>query len=110
MSATTKPLLRSLEFERGTTEQACKGVVDPSEIIAKAEFRAQQLSGEYVHDPMWIQPGRDRRREAREEALDFRNHILWDCLEHIEDEDRCLENVRALGKVCEAYELIKDRD
>ena len=69
------PLIRSLEFERGITRQACKGITDPSRLIEHAEHRAQTLHGEYVVDPMHVRQGLDRRREVREELVDARNHL-----------------------------------
>lgn len=106
----TAPLLRSLEFERGVTAQACKGVVDPSMLIEQSERRAQTLSGEYVCHPMHIAPGRNRRRDVRQELEDARNHLLWDTQEHLEDEDRCAENLIALRHIALAYTRLQEED
>jgi hypothetical protein len=103
------PLIRSLEFERGVTQQACKGVCDPAKIIEHSENRAAVLSGEYVSDPMHVATGRDRRREVREELCDARNHLLWDTQEHLEDEERAAENLVALRLITLAYNrLLED--
>ena len=109
MLTATEPLYRSMEFERGVTEQAAKGVVDPSGLIEHAEIRARSLSGEYVSDPMLIAAGRDRRRDVREELADARNHLLWDTQAHLEDEDRAHENLIALRHICLAYSLLEER-
>jgi hypothetical protein len=104
-----EPLLRSLEFERGVTQQASKGYVDPSDLIAHAEHRAQTLCGEYVRDPMHILPGRNRRRDVREELADARNHLLWDSQEHLEDEERAHENLYVLRLIVMAYDRLVER-
>ena len=105
------PLIRSLEFERGATEQACKGVCDPSRVIAHAENRAGgYLSGQYVRDPMHVATDRDRRREVREELADARNHLLWDMQTHLEDDERCHADLIALRHICLAYtRLLEER-
>ena len=110
MATTTEPLYRSLEYEKGATEQACKGVVDPSALIEHARWRAQTLSGEYVRDPMLIAPGRNRRHDGREELTDCLNHLLWDSQEHIEDEERVHRNMQAIRHVALAYECLKEED
>ena len=106
----TEPFYRSLEFERGVTHQAAKGVVDPSRLIEHAENRARVLSGEYVRDPMHIAPGKDRLREAREEAADMRNHLIWAMQERIEDEDFAHRARFALRHICLAYDLLTEED
>ena len=108
--AATEPLIRSLEFERGVTQQAAKGVVDPSRLIEHAEIRARTLSGEYVCDPMHIAVGRDRRRDVREELADARNHLLWDMQAHLEDEDRSERSLLALRHIAYAYTLLEEED
>jgi hypothetical protein len=103
-------LYRSLEFERGVTQQAAKGYVDPSNLIRHAESRAERLSGEYVADHMHVAPGRDRRRDVREELADARNHLLWDSQAHLEDEERATSNLRALTLICMAYKELEEED
>ena len=107
MTTTSEPLLRSLEFERGVTYQACKGVCDPSRLLEHAQTRSQTLSGEYVTDPMFIATGKDRRREAREELADCLNHLLFDSLEHIEDEERTYENLVAIRGIAAVYQRLE---
>ena len=103
------PLVRSLEFERGVTEQAARGAVDPSRLIAHAENRAGgALAGAYVRDPRLVAVGRDRRREVREELADARNHLLWDSQTHLEDEQRCHENLIALRFIALAYDRLME--
>lgn len=102
----TEPLLRSLEFERGVTEQACKGIVNAAPIIDHAEIRARNLSREYVSDFMWIATGRDRRHDVREELADARNHLIWDMQQNIEDEQRAWQSMRALRHIALAYDLL----
>lgn len=104
----TQPMIRSIEFERGATEQAAKGVMDPSRLIQHAETRAHSLSGEYVRNPMHVAGGRDRRRETREELADARNHLLWDTQHYLGDEDRVHRNMIALRHVCLAYRALTD--
>lgn len=110
MPAKPQPVLRSLEYERGVLEQACKGYVDPSDILERSERRSLTLAAEYVANPMHIQPGRNRRREAREEIEDAVNHLRFDSQEHLEDEERCWENLEALRGLCVVYDRIKDHD
>lgn len=99
---------RSLEFERGVTEQAARGHVDPSSLIEYAERRARTLSSEYVSDPMHIAPGRNRRKDAREELADCRNHLLWDSQAHLDDEEHAASNLRALRLICMAYHELEE--
>jgi hypothetical protein len=40
------------------------------------------LSGEYVSDPMLIQPGRDLIQEALSELVDTRNYLVFWLQEH----------------------------
>jgi hypothetical protein len=105
-----EPLVRSLEFERGITQQACKGITDPARLIEHAEHRAQTLHGEYVVDPMHVRQGLDRRREVREELVDARNHLVWDTQEHLDDEDRAAENLITLRLICLAYARLSQED
>ena len=107
---TTEPLYRSLEYEEGATQEACKGVVEPSALIAHARWRAQTLSGEYVRDPMTIAPGRNRRHDVREELADALNHLLWDGQEHIEDEERVHWNKQAIRHIALAYDCLNKED
>lgn len=104
----TEPLLRSLEFERGITQQACKGITDPSGLIEHAENRARNLSHEYVQDHRWIQAGRNRRRDAREEFVDARNHLVWDTQTNIEDDERAYENLIVIRFAVLAYNRLRD--
>ena len=84
-SESATPVLRSLRIERQFVEEAARGVCDPSALIEHAQMRALHLSGEYVIDPMTIRPKVDRKRERREELVDFVNHCLFDAEEHPED-------------------------
>ena len=104
------PFVRSLEFERGGTHEACKGYVDPSDLIEHAEIRARTLSGEYVRDPMHIATGRDRRRDVREELADARNHALWDAQAHLEDDERRERTLRGLLYIALAYREFQEEN
>lgn len=97
-------LRRSLEFERGVTEQAARGAVDPSRLIQHAEQRIQLHSGGYTRDPMRVAPGRDLLRDAREELADARNYVLWAMQERLEDEDLCHELLIGLRFIALAYD------
>ena len=110
MTVTAEPLIRSLEFERGGTREACKGYVDPSDLIRHAENRAERLSGEYVTNPMHVATGRDRRRDVREELADARNHALWDAQEHLEDDERRERTRRGLLYIALAYREFQEED
>ena len=110
LTKVSTPLVRSLEFERGGTHEACKGHVDPSDLIEHAEIRAQTLSGEYVHHPMYIATGRDRRRDVREELADARNHALWDAQEHLENDERRERTLRGLLYIALAYREFQEED
>jgi hypothetical protein len=81
-------ILRNLDLERDITEYACRGAVDPAPLIQHSEVRAARLSGEYVQNPQHILPGRNRRRDVREELADVRNHLVFLLQEEPEAEDR----------------------
>lgn len=92
-----------LEVEREATEEAARGVADPTALIQHSETRAKVLSGEYVDDPMLIKPGKDRPREVREELSDARNHLVFHFQEHPEDE-RNHRYLLALRYIALAYQ------
>ena len=102
-----KPIRRNLVLERQITEEACRGAVDPESFIEHAEARAQTLSGEYVDDPMLIKEGRNRVLDAREEAVDARNHLVFWFQEHPEAYERELV-LEALKHFALAYEILRD--
>lgn len=109
MEETPRPRRRDIDLEREITQQAAKGYVDPERIIALSEYRAEALSGEYVDDPMLIQPGRDRLKDGREEALDARNHLVWWLCENIGDE-RGPRILRALTYFMLAFQELENED
>lgn len=96
---------RNMEYEREATREAARGVVDPTPLIEFSEVRACRLSGEYVTDPMLVAQGRDRRRDAREELSDCRNHLVW-WLEENHGDDRAHDAFLALRHVALAYDLL----
>ena len=100
----TLPLYRSLEFERGVTQQAARGAVDPSRLISHAEQRINAASASYTRDPMQVAPGRDLMRDVREELADARNYALWAMQQNLEDEDFCHEALIGLRFIALAYE------
>ena len=84
-----EPIRRNLDLEREIVREASRGVVDSTHLIEHAQRRSVQLSDEYVSNPLDIAPGKDRLREAREEALDGVNHCLfWLQEQDYEDEHR----------------------
>lgn len=101
---------RSLDFERGFTELAAKGVANHEPIRIHAESRALRLSGEYVPDPMLVQTGRNRLRDVREELADARNHLCWLAEERqaAGDDDGAHAAAQALRHVILAYDVLRE--
>lgn len=101
-----EPIFRNLELEREIVREATRGAVDPSRLIDHCQIRADRLSGEYVSHGSLIKPGVDRPKEAREEAPDGINHLLFHIQEHPDDpaNEDYLIAIRFFGL---AYERIR---
>ena len=99
------PTRRNLELEREITEEAGRGACSVTRLVEHAEVRALRLSGDYVDDPMLIRPGRDRLLDAREEAADARNHLVFWMQEHLGDE-RSQDALIALRFFALAYDWL----
>lgn len=106
-SVVTRPeaTRRNLELEREIVKQACKGKIDPNGLIEHSETRCERLSGQYTKDPMFIQPGRNLRKDGREEAVDGVNYCKFVLQEepNAEDADFLME---AIGHFAMAYDLL----
>ena len=106
-----EPIHRSLDLERAATEEAARGACDPTQLIGHAEVRALKLSGEYVPDFMLIRPGRDRLLDAREEAADARNHLVFWLQENNDFEDERRDDVMiALRFFALAYDRLTQEE
>lgn len=103
-----EPVRRNLDLEHEMIQEACRGLVDPSDLIEHAEFRSVTLSAEYVDDPLEIQPGRNRVRDAREELEDCVNHLVFHRQEEAWESEWAQNVMVALGLVAQAYELLKE--
>jgi len=98
-------------LERAATEEAARGACDPTQLIGHAEVRALKLSGEYVPDFMLIRPGRDRLLDAREEAADARNHLVFWLQENNDFEDERRDDVMiALRFFALAYDRLTQEE
>lgn len=98
---------RDVFRERAWTMAAARALFDPSEFIESAERRAVRLCGEYVDNPMHIRRGMDRVQESRDEALDWRNHVVFLLEERDADGTLTDEHIRdaqiVLRLIGEAY-------
>ena len=102
----TPTRLRNVEFEREITRFAVKGLnVDPEPLITFAEARIATHHAEYVADPRLVSTAGDRIRDAREEAADLRNYLVWWLEENLEDERRS-DREKALRHVCLLFDLL----
>lgn len=109
LSAKPEPLRRNLPLEREIVREATRGTVDPDRLIEHAQNRAERLSAEYVPDPRLIARGKDRLREAREEAADGVNHCLFWLQEHDVEDDLRDDVMIALRFFALAYDrLLED--
>lgn len=104
-------IVRDVYRERAWTMEACRGVTDPSHLIELSERRAaSSLSSPYVSDPMTLRAGMDRPREAREEALDLRNHVVfWMQERGLSPEDEH-DALIVLRHVAIAYDVLRRLD
>lgn len=95
---------RDLDLERGLLMEAGRGVVDATELANLAQARAHKLGHSYVDDPMTINVGLQRMREATEEVADCCNHVLfwW------QTEDLCDEEQRELLMVLRHLTIVYD--
>lgn len=96
---------RNLGFERDVTREAARGAVNPVELVAYAELRAEQDHGYgRSHE---VRDGIDWLRETRAELADARNYLCWWLEERVGDE-RAPEVLIALRFVALAYERLKE--
>ena len=103
------PIRRNLDLEREIVREASRGVVDSTHLIEHAQRRSVQFSDEYVSNPLDIAPGKDRLREAREEALDGVNHCLFWLQEQDYEDDRRDDVMVSLRFFALAYDrLLED--
>lgn len=101
---------RDIEYERALTHEACLTVVDPTDLIELSEARAHRLSGQYVDDSSRIRLGMNRPREAREEILDCRNHLLYHMQERELNADEYHDCMLALRHMGILFDVLKRLD
>ena len=95
--------VRDLERERELTYEAARGAVDPTALIEFAETRA---GGDHGYGaPHMLRAGIDWKREARPEAADLRNYLVWWLLKNPGD-PKAHDMFLALRHVTLLYDLL----
>lgn len=108
MRPTTVP--RDLELEAFAIDHACRGLIDPSELIEQCRRRASRLSGPYVSDPLTVRDDVDWMLELRAECVDAVNYAIWKkqrlvAFEDLQAEQAVLDGI--IGHLARAFELSK---
>jgi hypothetical protein len=99
-------LYRDYDLELEIVKLACRGKIDPEALWEHSQTRSKALSGPYVSDPDTILRGKNRLREAREEAADGVNHLLFAVEEWDYAEDPG-ELVDVISLFAQAYEQLR---
>lgn len=108
---TPTTILRDTDLEAFAIDHACRGIVDPQDLIEHCCRRAGgTLSGEYVTDPLLVRADANWMLELRAEIADGVNYTVWKkqrlvAYEDLQASQAVLDGI--IGHLARAYELSK---